>query len=135
LVETEDSKEVYKLAVGDIVSNDIFINEVKIPAIIDTGSQITSMTYSCYLKYFSDVEIVKNSSFIKLESASEDTIPFIGFIVVDIKFLNKGIGSKAIIIVNDPKSVNSKQLRDKYPVLAGTNMLDSYLCELKFIEK
>ena len=125
--ENTGSSDLYGKAVGDLIYTNIIINGTKLKGIVDSGSQISSISESSYKYYFPTVNLVRNSEFINVESASEGSVQFIGYIIVRVAIFNYEVGSRAILVTRDPVSETARTLRNNCPILVGTNILDTIL--------
>ncbi len=100
--------------------------------LIDTGSQVTTVPNSFHKQYLSDYPIHPLSDILEVEGANGLSVPYLGYVHLDITFPAEFIGVKTevatvALIVPDIKS-HTQPL-----VLVGTNTLDA-LYEEHFIK-
>lgn len=91
--------------IGQCPVADVFIQGVKTPCLIDTGSQVTTLTESFFRKHFDSVGTAIHPPIQKfnLVAANGLEIPYIGFIEADLTICEKLIPKRGILIVKDTK--------------------------------
>lgn len=91
--------------------------------LLDTGSQVTTVSQSCYENNFSDLEIHPINELLEIEAANGQNVPYSGFIGVDITFPKECFGSEitvssfALVVPDTCSNIQSS-------FLIGTNTLD-----------
>ena len=67
-------------------------------ALLDIGSQITSISESFYKKYLSDCVIHPVESLLRVVGAADQDVPFLGYVDVEVEFPVEEAGLKAIFL-------------------------------------
>lgn len=91
--------------------------------LLDTGSQVTTISQSFYENHLAGLEIHPLGELLEVEAANGQTVPYSGFIELDITFPEKCFGAKLTVptlalVVPDIRSNAQSTL------LIGTNTLD-----------
>ena len=74
--------------IGPANETEVIINGKKVNALLDTGSQITSISESYYKNNLSNYPLVPvDIPNLKVEQAGGSFIPYLGMVIMDIKFL------------------------------------------------
>lgn len=113
--------------VGTKSTGQIQIKGNTVNCLLDTGSQVTTVPHSFYNKYLSDHEIKPLNDLLEIEGANGQSVPYLGYIEINITFPPDFLGSTIIVdtlalVVPDLKQSQSL-------VLVGTNTLDSVYLE------
>lgn len=91
--------------------------------LLDTGSQVTTVSQSFYENNLSDLEIHPINELLEIEAANGENVPYSGFIGVDITFPKNLFGSEisvttfALVVPDTRSNIQSS-------LLIGTNTLD-----------
>ncbi|XP_067351030.1 uncharacterized protein [Channa argus] len=120
---TTQTKKFPKGLVGSKSTANIKVNGVDCNSLLDTGSQVTTVSQSFYDMYLSDHAIQPVSDILEVEGANGQCVPYTGYVQITIKFPKEFIPSEPEIqtlalIVSDVRSNSS------IPILIGTNTLD-----------
>lgn len=107
--------------VTKLLSN--LVVKVECNSLLDTGSQVTTVSQSFYDLHFSDYSIHPVSDILEVEGANGQAVPYLGYIHLNIQFPKEFISSQPevqtlALIVPDTRSNSC------VPVLIGTNTLD-----------
>lgn len=119
------SVKLPKGLVGAKYTAEVLINGHACNCLLDTGSQVTTVSQSFYDSYLSHLEIHSIHDLLEVEAANGQNIPYSGYICVDITFPKNGFGheltvsSLALVVPNTRSSVQSS-------LLIGTNTLDLF---------
>lgn len=113
--------EVLKRAVGKCPIVNIKINGVKVSALVDTGSQVTTITQSFFNKNFSQRKLLSTKEWLTLRAANGLEIPYIGYFEADIECAERVIEQRGILVIRDPVDTGDK--RHKVPALLGMNVI------------
>lgn len=101
----------------------VFIEGVPCESILDTGSQVTTISEYFHNKYLSSFTIHPVQALLEVEGAGGQNVPYLGYIEVSICFPQIITGKKeelmALVLV-----VPGHHLNSKIPLLIGTNALD-----------
>ena len=98
------------------------IDDIEVKSLIDTGSQITSVSRSFYDSHFSDIDLRDIKNILKVESAGGNDLPYDGYFECNISLpisesQNFNI-SVPVLVVPDTRYNKS------VPLLVGTNILN-----------
>lgn len=91
--------------------------------LLDTGSQVTTVPWSFYQEHFSDQAIKPIADLLEVEGANGQSVPYKGFIELDITF-PKELSETEITISTVALVVPDFHSSDLSQVLIGTNALD-----------
>lgn len=82
---------------------EVEINRVKIPCMLDTGSQVTLFSVSFFQKWLGHLPIQESSNiaWLTLKAANGLNIPYVGYAVVDFIVGGLRVPEKGIVIVKD----------------------------------
>ena len=98
----------------------ITVNHHLIPALLDTGSTVSTMCYGKYSELFSDVPIISLEEFtLDIEGAGGHKLPYTGYIEVEVAI--PGVTDPVNCLVLITPDTNYGQ---NIPVIIGTNVLD-----------
>ena len=111
--------------VGGAPEISVRINDVSVKALMDSGSQISTMSLSCYKENFSASKLEDCLGVFKIEGVSGESVPYCGFFLCSVSVSLPKMFSKEIpVFVVPDTSYNSK-----VPALLGTNFLQLLLDE------
>lgn len=104
--------------VGQCPVVEVLIQGVKTPCLIDTGSQVTTLTESYFKRHFETRAPTMHPPIqkLKLVAANGLVIPYIGYVEVDLNICGKVIPKRGVLIVKDSKAA-------AYPGLIGMNVI------------
>lgn len=114
-----------KRLIGAKCTAQINIAGIKCNCLLDTGSQVTTISQSFYDKNLSDQHIhsLNNSPLLEVESANGQSVPYLGYVEVTITFPKDFVGVDievpTLALIVPDLSPNSQP-----SVLVGTNTLD-----------
>lgn len=117
------TRSLPKGLVGSKSTANVKVNGLECNSLLDTGSQVTTMSQSFYRCYLSDHSIHPVTDLLEIEGANGHSVPYMGYVQVTIQFPKEFISTEPEIetlalIVPDVRS-NSNT-----PLLIGTNTLD-----------
>ena len=106
--------------VGPRNEGEVEVNGMKCKALIDSGSQITSITHG----YWCNRPILKNQkmqpSKIPIEGAAGQSVPYYGVLHINLKALGKDFKTVPAFVVPD------SEYRSYVPLLMVTNVIRAY---------
>ena len=120
---TPSHNEVLRKAVGKCPIVPIKINGVEVPALIDTGSEVSTITQSFFDKNFSKQELLSTSDWLTLKAANGLDIPYAGYFEAKVECAGRVIDGRGILVINDPVDVDAQQRKAAVPALLGMNVL------------
>ncbi|KAK7500501.1 hypothetical protein BaRGS_00008408, partial [Batillaria attramentaria] len=88
-------------------------------ALIDTGSQVTTVTESFYCQYLKGSSNIQPTQFLTLRAANGLEVPYVGIVVVDLVVCGQTLEAVPVLVTKD--CGNPEKLR--VPVLLGMNVL------------
>jgi len=108
--------------VGEVNESRVFLNDIPCTALIDTGSQVTTLSESFWNCQLVNCPIQPLDDIIEVEGAGGQKVPFLGFIEVSISFPQNVNGiletmNAVVLIVPDTR------FNLKTPLLVGTNLI------------
>ncbi|KAL1263544.1 hypothetical protein QQF64_006283 [Cirrhinus molitorella] len=104
------------------------IGGVSVVCLIDTGSMVSTITESCFLKSFKPwgQERLKVCQWLQLRAANGLAIPYIGYMELDVELCGKIVPECGILVVKDPPGDMCTQV----PGVLGMNVLGRCYREL-----
>ncbi len=77
---------------------------VPVSCLVDTGSMVSTITKSGFREYFEpwDQERLKTCQWLQLRAANGLSIPYIGYIELDIELCGKVVPKCGVLVVRDP---------------------------------
>ena len=111
-----------KNLVGHAPEIECKINNIKTSALVDTGSQVSSIAYSFYQNHFPSYQLQDVSSLLKIETVAGKNLPFHGYCEFEINFQLSS--EKYFRKVFPFLVVPDTNYNNKVPVLIGTNILN-----------
>lgn len=120
---TAQTRKLPKGLVGSKSTANVKVNGVDCRSLLDTGSQVTTVSQSFYNSHLSDYTIHPVSDILEIEGANGQSVPYAGYVQVRVQFPREFIASEPevetlALIVPDVRS------NSDIPVLIGTNALD-----------
>ena len=89
-------------------------------ALLNLDANVSTIYHSAYLKYISDVHLQPLNEFqLKIQGAGDHTLPYMGYICVDVFVPKLGIDSVGCLILVVPED----KYADSVPIILGTNIL------------
>ena len=116
-------KRILKRLVGRKCTTNVTVSGVESNCLIDTGSQVTTVSQSFYDEYLSECPIEPVDNILEVDGANGLPVPYLGYVELSMKFPKEFIASEPevqtlALVVHDNRSNSSIQ------VLIGTNTLD-----------
>lgn len=117
-------------AFGECLTVEVTIGGVRTNCLLDTGSEVTTITESYYRKHFEGQEAALSSAkWVRLTAANGLDIPVIGCLEADIECMGKTLYGKCVFVLTDTKSSPSEV--EAIPGIIGMNII-SELKDLLF---
>ena len=108
--------------VGEVNESRAVLNDIPCTALIDTGSQVTTLSETFWKLHLVDCPIQPLGDIIEVEGAGGCKVPFLGYIEVSISFPQNVNGTSetmdAVVLVVPDTAFNLKT-----PLLIGTNLI------------
>ncbi|XP_059189929.1 uncharacterized protein LOC131972165 isoform X2 [Centropristis striata] len=126
------SPELLKQLVGPCTVVQLTMNGINVPSLLDTGSNVTTLTKSFFLSQFhSDQPKINTCKWLNLSAANGFAIPYLGYVEVDVTVLGQVLRDCGVLIVEDPPSFTSLQKqKEKVPGLLGMNIISQLYTDL-----
>lgn len=105
---------------------------VEVPCLLDTGSMVTTITESFFLENFSHLSEreLHQCKWLGLKAANGLDIPYLGYLELDIKILDRCLPSRGVLIVRDPPEGFFKTRKKATPGILGMNIITGCYREL-----
>lgn len=89
--------------VGECFGVEVEVEGVKLPCLLDTGSQVTLFSQSFFQKWLGHCPVQKKEGidWLKLKAANGLQIPYIGYVVLDFVIGGLVIPQKGVVITTD----------------------------------
>ena len=113
---------LYNQLVGNCPVLCVHMGGVAVPCLIDTGSMVTTITESFFMKHFTHLQR-KDCKWLGLKAANGLDIPYIGYLELDVVVLGQCISERGILIVKDPTDVGLQGRKVETPGILGMNVL------------
>ncbi len=101
------------------------MNGMDVPSLLDTGSNVTTLTKSFFMSHFhSDQPKINTCKWLNLSAANGLAIPYLGYVEVNVTVLGRVFHDCGVLIVEDPPSSTSlHEQKEKVPGLLGMNII------------
>lgn len=121
--KVKQARSVPKGLVGRKSTANVEVGGVGCNCLLDTGSQLTTISQSFYNDHLLEYIIKPVSDILEVEGANGEPVPYAGYVAINLKFPKEFIASEPevetlALIVPDTHSNST------IPVLIGTNTLD-----------
>jgi hypothetical protein len=111
--------------VGTCPTVDVFICSVPVKCLVDTGSQVSTITVSFYIEHFSHLHTLQDCrTYVRLKASNGLDIPVCGLMIVPVVFQDLVCDNVHILVVKDPANPEMKKRKYFVPGLIGCNMLE-----------
>ena len=121
--KTPTHDEVLQRAVGNCPVVMIKIKGVAVPALVDTGSQVSTVTESFFKKHFSQQKLLATGDWLTLRAANGLDVPYVGYFEADVVCASKVVPRTGILVIRDPEDSVGKQRKAAVPGLLGMNVI------------
>ena len=95
----------------------VIVEGIHCLSLVDTGSQITSVSESFYHRYLSHSEHHSVQQLVSLEGAGGDGIPYTGYVLITLQLSGTDAGTFPVFIVHDTR------YNERVPMIIGTNVI------------
>ncbi|XP_065435190.1 uncharacterized protein LOC135977995 [Chrysemys picta bellii] len=110
-------------AFGDCLTVDITIAGVRTRCLIDTGSEVTTISESYFRNYLKERDLtMHNTRFVQLTAANGLAIPVVGCLEADVGYMGRTIPGKCIFILKDTAS-GKTLMENRVPGILGMNII------------
>ncbi len=119
--DTENvSKSLCESAFGDCLTIDVKIAGISTICLLDTGSEVTTITESHFKNHFGEV-VLSSANWVHLTAANGLDIPIIGCLEADVECMGKTLLGKCVFVIKESES-NMTELKG-LPGIVGMNVL------------
>lgn len=108
---------------GECPTQKIRLNGHLLDALIDTGSEVTTVTNAWVKKHLG--EEVLRPSHVRLRAVNGADVPYSGILVAAIEIYGQKMTDVPILVVNDPSEASTAERKKKVPALIGMNVISS----------
>jgi len=100
---------------------------VTVPCLVDTGSMVSTITESFYVKNIEPwgEEKLQSCNWLRLKAANGLNIPYVGYLELDVELCDKVITKRGVPVVKDPTGQASSS-----PCVIGMHILKTCYREL-----
>ncbi len=114
------SKSLCESAFGDCLTIDVKIAGISTICLLDTGSEVTTITESHFKNHFGEV-VLSSANWVHLTAANGLDIPIIGCLEADVECMGKTLLGKCVFVIKESES-NMTELKG-LPGIVGMNVL------------
>lgn len=100
----------------------IYVDGVECMSLIDTGSQVTTLSEGFLKKHFPHKEVMPCSKLFNIEGAGGAAIPYLGYCIASVEDSSRGSPITAPLLVTADTHYS-----DTVPVILGTNILQRWM--------
>ncbi|XP_073710120.1 retrovirus-related Pol polyprotein from transposon 412 [Misgurnus anguillicaudatus] len=99
----------------------VLIGGVEIPCLIDTGSMVSTIRESCFVRHFGlgGQDQLRSCQWLQLKAANGLDIPYIGYVELDVELCGRLISDCGVLVVKDPPGGSCTPV----PGVLGMNVL------------
>lgn len=108
--------------VGPRCVSTVFIGDTKCQSILDTGSQVTTISETFRSRYLASFPIQPIHHLLEVEGAGGQSVPYLGYVEVPLTFPDSVTGAEEQLTVL-ALVVPECQFNSQIPMLVGTNVL------------
>ncbi|CAB4012589.1 ATP-dependent DNA helicase PIF1 [Paramuricea clavata] len=118
----EKSAYVLKELIGDATEAVAFINGHACLALLDTGSQVTSIAKSFYDRHLFNQPIEPIQNIVRVVGAGGQEVPFRGYVTIHVSFPETDVGIRGTLTTL-ALVVPNNSYNQRVPVIIGTNLV------------
>ena len=97
----------------------------KIPALVDTGSEVSTITETVYRRKFGGLRL-QSAHWLSLKAANGLDIPYLGLLEAQVTVFG-GSCRASLLVVKDPKDPHTRSRKESVPAILGMNILQQVL--------
>lgn len=118
-----DSWRMNTRLVGKCPTTFVNMNGVKVNCLVDTGSSVSTVTESFYQKHLKAASKLNTDIVFSLKATNGFSIPFIGYVEVNIEVMGQLLEQVGVLIVKDSVDYETRQRKEKIPAILGMNTI------------
>jgi hypothetical protein len=107
--------------VGECPTVEARVNGRAVQALLDTGSEVTTVTQSWVKQQLGDVDL--QDSKLTLRAVNGGEVPYSGVLVVDLTLFGRLFPGVPVLVVADPADPGTRERKRQLPLLVGMNVL------------
>jgi len=111
-----------KKLIGECPEIDAMFGNAPVRCLIDSGSQVTTITETYYNVYFKD-KVHTDSTWISLNGSHGLTIPTVGIFRTSVRIQASEFPDIYVIVVQDPVSIAVQKRKEAVPGIIGCNLI------------
>lgn len=111
-------------AVADCPEVDVLLEDMPITCLIDTGSQVTTITES-FFRRLSGFHLFNVGNMIRITGANELEVPCLGYIEVRIEISGILVPQVGVLVIKDPVDAQGLERKKRVPGLLGSNFFSA----------
>lgn len=111
-------------AVADCPEVDVLLEDMPITCLIDTGSQVTTITESFFRRLFG-FNLFNVGNMIRITGANELEVPCLGYIEVGIEISGILVPQVGVLVIKDPVDAQGLERKKRVPGLLGSNFFSA----------
>ena len=119
---------IFNKAVGPSPKISCKVNGVEVKALADTGSEVTTITKSLYLKNFQS-QIKDTTYWLHIGAANYEGVAYLGYTELDVEIDEQVIPKAGILIQEDPTDPVKIQQKLELPMTLGCNTINRLVHE------
>lgn len=123
---------VMSVLVGKCPVVEVKMGEIVVPSLLDTGSNVTTITESFFKKHFgylTDAQL-RDCAWLDLRAGNGLELPYLGYLELDITILGKCVTRRGVLVVKDPEDPQMQYKKMQTPGLLGMNVIKGFYYEL-----
>jgi len=113
--------------VGDCPFVTVKMGGVSVKSLLDTGSQVSTVTEEFYIKHLKPLGNVYKPTGVSLslKAANGLDIPYVGYVELDVEVLGRSIPGRGVLVLKEITDPHTQERRRVAPGLLGMNILKS----------
>ena len=112
---------------------DIVINGRKVRGLVDTGSEVTTVTERWVAENLQNSDLLPMTQ-VTLKAANGLEIPYSGVVIVDLELLGQKCEGVPVVVVKDSSDPSTRKKKSDVPALMGMNVLGRVSSLLKNLD-
>ena len=108
--------------IGRCPTVDIVMNGRKVRGLIDTGSEVTTVTERWVAENLQNSDLLPMTQ-VTLKAANGLEIPYSGVVIVDLELLGQKCEGVPVLVVKDSSDPSTRKKKSDVPALVGMNVL------------
>ena len=124
--QQSERSRVYKRGVGPKITESCKIFDVDLFSLVDTGSQVSSMSESFFNNYIKPKygqQLIDSSKYFNIVASNHLLVPIVGYLECDVEIMGVTIPDVGFQIVRDPETPAGRAQKRKRPGILGTNLM------------